>query len=77
MFKKGQSKIMVSQEQIDSDADNVNCPECHTQLWLKCDSRLDDDGDTHVRCRHCGAQIGMKVGKFSETPPKQKKMAKK
>lgn len=77
MFKKGQSKITISQEQIDSDADNVHCPECKTRLWLRFDSQLDSDSDLHIRCRHCGAQIGVKAEELSKAPPKQKKMAKK
>jgi DNA-directed RNA polymerase subunit RPC12/RpoP len=77
MFKKGQSKITVTQDQLDSDADNVKCPECETRLFLKYDTSADPDGDKHCRCRHCGAQVGVKIGEPHELKAKQRKPEKK
>jgi DNA-directed RNA polymerase subunit RPC12/RpoP len=75
MFKKGQSKITVTQDQLDSDADNVKCPECETRLFLKYDTSADPDGDKHCRCRHCGAQVGVKIVETAKKTVEQPKLA--
>jgi DNA-directed RNA polymerase subunit RPC12/RpoP len=66
MFKKGQSKIMVTQEDLDQRISDHECPECKNGLFFKTDSHTDSDGDLHVRCRHCGASIGVKIGEVAK-----------